>query len=272
MPNTVIIDEFGSERLAKTDPVSGKQTPLAIGDVFELNDKEARVVGICKAKRSFTGGPFVYTTYDRAFGYIPPQRRMLSFILAEPVPGQSPETIADRITATTGLRGWVTNPDESNLKWLVEMFRTPGLPGNRDLAKNTFLFYWVNTGIPASFGTTILLGLFVGIAVSGQTFYSFVLDNLKYLAALKAMGASTARLAVMLVFQACTAGIVGFGLGAGLAQALGRVMMKKQMPPFVMYPEILTGTFALIMAISLFSALIGIVRVARLDPASVFRG
>lgn len=272
MPNTVIIDEFGSERLAKTDSVTGKPVHLGVGDSFELNDREARVVGICKAKRSFTGGPFVYTTYDRATTYVPPQRRMLSFVLAEPVAGETPEAVADRITERTGLRAWTANPDESNLKWLVQMFRTPGLPGNRDLAKNTFLFYWVNTGIPASFGTTILLGLFVGIAVSGQTFYSFVLDNLKYLAALKAMGASTFRLGVMLVFQACVAGLIGFGLGTGLAQALGRMMIKNQMPPFVMYPEILLITFALIMAISLFSALIGIVRVARLDPASVFRG
>ncbi len=251
LPNTVIIDEFGSERLGRTDPVSGKTLrPLGVGDTFELNDREARIVGICKAKRSFTGGPFVYTTYDRATDYAPAQRRMLSFVLAEPVAGETPDAVAHRITATTGLRAWTEDA----------------------LADATFWWYWVNTGIPVSFGTTILLGLFVGIAISGQTFYSFVLDNLKYLAALKAMGASTWLLCRMLLLQAFTAGFIGYGLGVGLAQAMGRGMIKKGMPPFVMYPEILIITFGLIMGISLLSALIGIIKVARVDPASVFRG
>lgn len=251
LPNTVIIDEFGSERLGPTDPVTKKLIrPLGVGDIFELNDQEARVVGVCKAKRSFTGGPFVYTTYDRAINYAPAQRRTLSFVLAEPASDEAPEAVAKRITATTGLRAWTEN----------------------ELSDATFWWYWVNTGIPVSFGTTILLGLFVGIAISGQTFYSFVLDNLKYLAALKAMGASTLLLCRMLLLQAFTAGFIGFGLGVGLAQAMGRLMIKKSMPPFVMYPEILIGTFVLIMGISLASALIGIAKVVRADPASVFRG
>lgn len=250
MPNTVIIDEFGSERLGRTDPATGKTVRLGVGDTFELNDQEARIVGVCKAKRSFTGGPFVYTTYDRAIRYSPGQRRTLSFVLAEPASGESPAAVARRIGETTGLRAWT----------------------EADLADHTFWWYWVNTGIPVSFGTTIILGMVVGIAISGQTFYAFVLDNLKYLAALKAMGATTWMLCRMLVLQAVTAGLVGYGIGVGLASIMGRKMAEKGMPPFVMYPEILLTTFALIMGISLASAGIGIIRVARVDPASVFRG
>ena len=46
-----------------------RSTPLKVGDTFEINDIQARIVGICKVRRAFTGGPFVYTTYDRAKGY-----------------------------------------------------------------------------------------------------------------------------------------------------------------------------------------------------------
>jgi hypothetical protein len=91
--------------------------------------------------------------------------------------------------------------------------------GERSLARNTFWWFWTNTGIPFSFGTAVLLGLFVGIAISGQTFYSFVLENLKYFAAIKAMGAGMGVIARMLFVQAFTAGLIGFGLGAGMAQA-----------------------------------------------------
>lgn len=272
LPNTVIIDEFGAERLAKVDPVTKARRNLGIGDVFELNDQEARIVGICKAKRSFTGGPFVYTTYDRAIRYAPPQRRTMSFVLAAPAAGKDAESVARAITAQTGLRAWVSRTHESNMYWLLDKVRGRIPADNPDLAKNTFLWYVDNTGIPVSFGTTVMLGIFVGIAISGQTFYSFVLENLKYLAAIKAMGASTGLLCRMLLLQALTAGAIGYGLGVGLASLIGGVMIKKGMPPFVMYPEILVATFILIMGIAISSALIGIFRVARVDPASVFRG
>ena len=122
------------------------------------------------------------------------------------------------------------------------------------------------------FACAVLLGLFVGIAISGQTFYSFVLENLRYFAAIKAMGAGMGVIARMLLVQACTAGLIGFGLGAGMAQAIGRVMIEKGMPPFVMFPQILWATFALVLGISLVSTVIGIVKVSRVDAATVFRG
>jgi hypothetical protein len=79
-------------------------------------------------------------------------------------------------------------------------------------------------------------------------------------------------LARMLLLQALTAGLLGFGLGVGMAQLIGRGMIERGMPPFVMYPQILWATFILVLGISFTSALIGMIKVARVDPASVFRG
>jgi putative ABC transport system permease protein len=76
----------------------------------------------------------------------------------------------------------------------------------------------------------------------------------------------------MLFVQATTAGLIGFGLGAGMAQAIGRVMIEKGMPPFVMFPQVLIATLILTMGISFVSAIIGIVKVSRVDAATVFRG
>jgi putative ABC transport system permease protein len=180
-------------------------------------------------------------------------------MLVEPATGVTPAELCSRIETETGLKAWTT--DTVIWDW-----------SERSLAKNTFWWFWKNTGIPFSFGTAVALGLFVGIAVSGQTFYSFVLENLKYFAAIKAMGASMGVLARMLIIQAVTAGLIGFGLGAGMAQAIGRVMIEKGMPPFVMYPQILFATLALTMGISIVSAIIGIVKVSRVDAATVFRG
>jgi putative ABC transport system permease protein len=261
LPNTVLIDEWGANLLGRTvkRPDGTIETiPLGVGDTFELNDAEARIVGVCRVKRAFTGGPFVYTTYDRAKTYTAGVRRSLSYVLVEPRPGVTPLQLCDRIEAETGLRAWTSETD----LWTW---------GERSLARSTFWWFWRNTGIPFSFGTAVLLGLFVGIAISGQTFYSFVLENLRYFAAIKAMGASSALLARMLLLQASVAGLLGFGLGVGMAQGIGRAMIEKGMPPFVLYPQVLVATLVLVLGISVCSALIGMIKVARVDPASVFR-
>jgi hypothetical protein len=177
LPNTVVIDELATQRLS---PVKGGR--LKIGDQFEINDIEARVVGICDADRSFTGGPYVWTIYERALQYSPPQRKMLSAVIAAPVEGVAPLEAAREIQRVTGLRAFVTGNsggEEENFGW------------------STIWWYIRNTGIPISFGTTVIVGFIVGVAIACQTFYAFVLDNLRYLGALKAMGMSTPRLSAM---------------------------------------------------------------------------
>src|SRR5690606_3107489 len=121
LPNTVIIDELGVERLSE-----GRERPIELGDIFEINDREARVVGSCQAARSFTGGPYVYTTYDRAVQYAPAQRKMLSFILAAPMAGHDASEVAAAIERETGLRAFT----EKEFMW------------------STMMWYVRNTGIP----------------------------------------------------------------------------------------------------------------------------
>ena len=81
LPNTVLIDEWGANLLGRPETLPDgtvRQRPLGVGDTFELNDTEARIVGVCRVKRAFTGGPFVYTTYDRAKAYTAGVRRTLT--------------------------------------------------------------------------------------------------------------------------------------------------------------------------------------------------
>ena len=56
LPNTVIVDQVAVKKFAK------KGQAVKVGSVFEINDKEARVVGICETERSFLGQPYVFTT------------------------------------------------------------------------------------------------------------------------------------------------------------------------------------------------------------------
>lgn len=251
LPNTVIIDDFGRERLAVGLKTRGNETkPLVhLGDVFEINDREARVVGICKAARSFMGAPYVFTTYDRALEYAPPQRKMMSFVIAAPAEGQDAGAVAKKIEAATGLKAYTEAEFKASTVW----------------------WYVNNTGIPVSFGSVVLLGIIVGIAVSAQTFYSFVNENIRHFGALKAMGASNGILAGMLLLQSFSVGIIGYGLGAGLTSIFAQHSMKSQQPPFYLPYYIPWAVAGVIVLICSFAAILGIIKVARLDPAVVFR-
>lgn len=243
LPNAVIVDQVAVLKFAK------KGIKLRLGSAFEINDKEARVVGICETHRSFLGQPYVFTTYRRALEYSPPQRKELSFVLVQPKAGVSVNAVLDRINQLPGLRAFAGD----------------------DFAWRTIVWYFANTGIPISFGIVVLLGVVVGIAIAGQTFYLFVHENLRFMAALKAMGAGMGTLAGMVFVQAFTVGFTGYGLGVGLTAAFGNAVLKKGEPPFYMPWQVLVFTGGVIVLICCFSALVGLLKIARAEAAMVFK-
>jgi putative ABC transport system permease protein len=252
-PNAVIVDDLALQRLS-----SDEKLPLRLGSTFEINDKEAKIVGICKAMRSFTGGPYIWTTYDRAVNYAPPQRKMLSAILVAPNDSAAIKETASRIEKETNLKAFVN----TGFNW----------GDKRDFSTETIKWYIKNTGIPISFGTTVIVGFIVGVAISCQTFYLFVLDNLKHYGALKAMGASNFRLCNMLLTQVSVVGVVGYGIGLMLASAFGLAAIKNLQPPFYMPDIIPLAVLGVIILICLLASFLGILRVSMLDAAVVFRG
>ena len=243
LPDAVIIDQVGVEKYRK------KGIHIDIGTSFEINDKRAEVVAICHENRSFLAQPYVFTTYDRALQFAKPQRKMLSCILVEPKPGVPPRELAARISAVPGLRAF----ERDDLFWA------------------TVRWYIKNTGIPISFGTVVIMGMIVGIAIAGQTFYLFILDNLRYLAALKAMGARMPILTAMVFLQSFSVGFVGFGIGVGLTTLFGLKVLKLETPPFFMPWQVPVAVAGIIMLICCFSALVGLRQIAKLEPAVVFK-
>ncbi len=243
LPNAVIVDQVCVKKF------KSKGLTLKVGDVFEINDKEARVVGICKAEQSFMGQPYVYTTYERALEYAPPQRKQLSFILVKPRADTPASEVVARIREVPGLAAFTA----------------------KDFADQTMGWYFKYTGIPISFGTVVVLGIIVGIAIAGQTFYLFVHENVRHLAALKAMGAGNVLLAEMVFLQAFVVGIAGYGLGTGLTAMLGAKFMTLGEPPFFLPWQVLAFAGGIIVFICLFAAGIGLIKVFRAEPAVVFR-
>jgi putative ABC transport system permease protein len=247
----IIVDERACRRefMLKRPPGGGSPRKLQVGDVVELNELRAEVVGICKATQTFQSQPVIYTTYNRAIQFAPPNRRMTSMILAKSAPGEDVDALCARIAERTGLAAFPT-----------------------DAYREKTLSYWIReTGIPINFGTSIILGFVVGVAVAGQMFYNFTLDNLKYFGAMKAMGATTPRLLGMVSLQAATVAVLGFGLGIGITSAFGLTVPGDRLAFRMTWhiPLVAAGAVTLICVAS---AALGMYRVFRLDPADVFKG
>jgi len=246
----VIVDEVGARtRLARPSATPGEPpVPLKIGDTLELNDHRAVVVGICRVQRTFQSQPVVYTTFSRATQYAPRERKLLSFVLVGCKPEEDVREVCERIHRATGLAA-VTRED---FKWQTVRY---------------FLKY---TGIPVNFGIAVALGFLVGTVIAGQTFHNFTLDNLKQFGALKAMGARTGTLLRMIVLQALLVGVVGYGLGVGLASFVGFATRGSELA-FRMPWQILAISASAVLLICTLSAVLAMRKVVRLEPAMVFK-
>jgi len=248
--DAIIVNDVGARtRLAKppAEP-GGKPIPLQVGDTLEINDHRAVVVGICRVSRTFQSQPVVYTTYTRAISFAPRERKLLSFVLVKADSGEDLQALCDRIQGRTGLAAYT-----------AQQFK--------DL---TYDYFMENTGIPINFGIAVALGFLIGTAIAGQTFYNFTLENLRYFGTLKAMGATNSVLLRMIILQALVVGAIGYGMGVGGASLFGYLLRGTELS-FRLTRDLLLISGGAIAIIIVFSALISIHKVMRLEPAIVFK-
>ena len=169
-----------------------------LGSQFELNDNRGVVVGIAKVSTSgLYGIPTLYTTYERAIQYIPNPRFTISYVLVEPKSASDIPQIKQQVEAL-GYRA-----------------RT-----KEEFMKNTEDFFLYKTGGGTNLLIMMLISFIVGLSLSGQTFYTFILENLERFGALKAIGEKSRDMVFMILFQATFTAFTGFGLGIGLCVLL----------------------------------------------------
>ncbi len=222
-----------------------------LGATFEINDNRGVIVGIATVPASgLFGIPTLYTTFSRAIQYIPSLRSTVSYILIEPT----------SVDAIAGIKSEVNRL------------------GYDALTREEFIdritdFYKYRTGMGTNILIMTVVSFVVGLSISAQTFYSFVLENLDKFGALKAIGAKGRELVYMLLFQAGITAAVGYGLGIGLCTVL-IAAARLRMPD---YASIVTFgnlgiAFGMVLIIAAISSYIAVRRVLRIEPFDIFRG
>lgn len=239
-PDAVIVDELYLDKLGIT----------GVGDVVEINDRRARVVGLTRGIRTFTTSPTVFTTFSHALDFLPlPEDRTL-YVLAHVEPGAAPGQVA------AALRRRLTGVDVvTNDQWLT-----------------TQQNYWMfGTGAGITVLIAAALGLLVGVVVVAQTIYSATVDHLREYGTLKAMGATNAYLYRVILQQAAISAVAGYAIGIAVALAAARASLQGT-TAIVLEAPLAAALFVITLTMCLAASIVSINKVTRIDPAMVFKG
>lgn len=221
-----------------------------LGTEFEINDHRGVIVGLAKVSVSgLFGIPTLYTTYSRAIQYIPSTRFTIAYILVEPKSNDVIPSIQDQVRQL----GYVALTKQGFMQKIAD-------------------YYKYQTGLGTNILIMTVVSFLVGLSISGQTFYTFILENLEKFGALKAIGAKGNELVYMIFFQATFSAIIGYGLGVGLC-AVVITLAKLRIPEYSANITFTTLAFALgmVLIIAGISSYIGIRKVLKIEPFDIFR-
>lgn len=239
-PDAVIIDELYKEKLGVTE----------LGQVFEIQGRRARVVGMTRGIRIFTTSPAVFTTIDRARQYFGLPGDQTIYVLIRLAAGADPEEVRQSL--------------QSRLSY-VEVLTTAAFARKQ-------AFYWMfETGAGVSVLIAALLGLVVGVVVVAQTIYASTMDHLREYGTLKAMGASNGYLYGVIIRQALISGAIGYALGILISIIVSETSLSTT-TAIILPWWLLLVLFVITQVMCVAASMVSINKVTRLDPAMIFKG
>src|SRR6516225_5715760 len=239
-PDAVMVDEIYKKKLGVS----------AVGEIFEINGRRARVVGFTRGIRAFTTTPYVFTSFKNAQAFASIAEDQTYFILVRALRGTNIAALQQRL--------------ESRLHD-VDVLTTARFSGMTR-------FYWMyTTGAGVAVLIAALLGLVVGVVVVAQTIYATTMDHIREYGTLKAMGAPNSYIYRVIVTQAGMSAVAGYGLAMFVSVFI--VHASRSGGAAILLPwQMAVGIFFLTLLMCVTAAVVSINKVTSLDPAMVFRG
>ena len=238
-PDTIMIDQFYREKLGVTH----------LGQVVEIGDHRARVVGFTEGIRSFTQSPYVFTSNRTALDYSRIQENQTKYVLISLLPGADLQFVKSELAR-----------------------RVPGveIKTAAQFSRQT-QFYWLfTTGAGSALLLAAVMGLAVGVVIVSQTLYATTVDHLPEFGTLRAIGASRRYIYGVIIRQAVLSALVGYTLGLLITVLI--VHWVRDLGPVILLPSwMMAGMLVLTIVMCVGAALISIKKVTRLDPTAVFK-
>ena len=224
---------------------------FAVGEYREVMGRRVKISGRSREAVSFTTSPIAFLTYD----------------LVQELSG-------GRMDGRTTYILVKLAPDADATAVAAELRRR--LPHNdvytkADWAKRSRNYWVASTGIGLNMYLTVFLGCLVGVVVVTQTLYTSTMEHIKEFGTVKAIGGSNADIYRILGAQAVAAAVIGFLAGRLMAFALAPAMAQIRLK-LIISNEFAAIVFVGTLVLCLVAALVSFRKVAKIDPALVFRG
>jgi putative ABC transport system permease protein len=222
---------------------------FAIGDYREILHRRFKIIGTTTGAASFTTAPIVFMDYGNAQELSDLLQGRTDYVLVKTAPGADVQAVAAEIR-----RRLPFNDVHTRDEW----------------ASKSRAYWVISTGLGMNMGVTVFLGILVGIVVVAQTLYTSAVEHVTEFGTVKAIGGSNWDIYRILGEQALISAVVGFALGGLIALAMRPVMAKLYLNVLVssgFAAAVFLGTVLMCLG----AAMLSFRRVARIDPALVFR-
>ena len=246
--NGTLEDIKAPEAVAADDTYFDELGIKGLGDTAQIGQGRVRIRALTHGIRSFTKSPSVFTPIDRARNLLNIDGDRATFLLVQVEPGADVETVRQQLRER--------------------------LEGTEVLTKSEFrdrsLVNWLfKTGAGVALIGGALLGVVVGTVIVAQTLYSSTKDHINEFATLRALGSSSGYIHKVILAQAGLSAVLGYVLGMMISLAL--LYASRSSPlPLVMTPGLAISLFGLTLGMCAISAVSAIVKVTKIDPATVF--
>src|SRR3954468_3974609 len=242
-PNTVVIDESELRRVG----VRG------VGDHVEINKVRVRIVGLTRGLKSLAG-PYVFCSRPTArllLRNMTPRDTTTYYLIKCKDPADSPAVAADMNEAFK---------DRHDMTVM-----TAG-----DFSFHSRYHWLMKTKAGIALGYTALLGLLVGMVVTGQTLYAATAASAKEHAILLAMGIPRRKGTATVLVQSFWVGL--FGIVVAFPTVHGLAYLGRVAEVVIPLPLELLGIAAVVtLVMSLLAGLLALRSVRQIEPMSLLR-
>ena len=215
----------------------------------EINRHRASIEREIEGYGAFLGVPFLFTSYRNATRYM----------------GFGPDD-AMYILLRVG-NGYPVSDVQQDLR---QRLPEVDVLTQSEFAHNSRMYWTMKTGAGGAILTAAVLAFLIGLVVVSQTIYANTMENIEEYATLKALGASQAFVARIVLSQALICGVLGSILG--LLAAIPTVGYAKSLIPWIYAPWWLPPVMVVPSLVMCSLASIASVRSAlTVEPGRVFR-
>ena len=240
-PDAVMVDRLYAEK---------KLGVTEIGQIIEINQRRARVVGFTKGIRIFTSQPAVFTSFKNAQNFLNLPEDQTFYIVVKAAPNVDSNELKRRISA---------------------VLKDVDVETRGDLVYRQAMYWVFGTGAGITVLVAAALAIIVGVVIVAQTIYAATVDHIREYGTLKAMGATNFYLYRIIITQSVLSGVMAYAVGIAIALVISRVSQEGTLAIIVNW-QLCLALFALTILMCGAASVVAIRKATTIDPAMVFRG